>query len=169
VEGLQFSGYLLCIQAWSLGVVVNSLQLHISSPWLIPCCEFAFLLDECTVSAEQCAYLGSTVIFTFGDLFSLSAFPIHVVIKYVSRIASWISGSFQSTSILVRTSITWLGVWGRDHRNHAHAIKVWQIYICANWLHCTISNLALRRSAMIVRRCIWQIYLRSEEVCKRYI
>ena len=27
LEGLQFSGYLLCTQAWSLGVVVNSLQL----------------------------------------------------------------------------------------------------------------------------------------------
>ena len=28
-----------------------------------------------------------------------------------------------------RTSSTWLVVWGQDHRNYAHSIKVWQIYI----------------------------------------
>ena len=53
------------------------------------------------------------------------------------------------------TSTTWLVVWGRDHRNHVHTIKVWRIYIYiyththtnTNWQHCTISSLVLRRSA----------------------
>ena len=54
-----------------------------------------------------------------------------------------------------QTSTTWLVVWGQDHRNHAHAIKVWRIYIHtyihtnANWLCCMNSSLALRRSAII--------------------
>ena len=56
------------------------------------------------------------------------------------------------------TSTTWLVVWGRDHRNCAHTIikcdrYIYYIYIYiyihsnANWLHCTISSLALRHSA----------------------
>ena len=50
-----------------------------------------------------------------------------------------------------QTSTTWLVVWGRNHRNRAHAIKVWQMYIHTNaiWLHCTISSLALRHSAKV--------------------
>ena len=58
-----------------------------------------------------------------------------------------------------RTSTTWLVVWGRDHRNRANAIKsVTDIYIyiyiyiqTRDWLHCTVSSPALRRSAIITR------------------
>ena len=51
------------------------------------------------------------------------------------------------------TSTTWPVFWGREHRNYAHAIKVWwiNIYIHTNMnrLHCsTISSLAPRRSAI---------------------
>ena len=51
-----------------------------------------------------------------------------------------------------QTSTTLLVVWGRDHRNCAHPIKVWRIYTHTNatWLHCTNSNLALRCSAIIL-------------------
>ena len=56
-----------------------------------------------------------------------------------------------------RISTTCLIVWGRDHRNCTHAIKVWRIYIYiyiyihtnASWPHCTISSLELRRSAIM--------------------
>ena len=75
-----------------------------------------------------------------------------------------------------RTSTTWLVVWGRDHRNRAHVIKVWRIYIYiyiyihtnASWLRCTISSLALRRSA-ITRNTHAQSMPRAEEypeICK---
>ena len=61
-----------------------------------------------------------------------------------------------------RTSTTWLVVWGQDHRNRAHAVKVWWIYIHtyihihtnATWLHCTIISLALRRLEINVCKCV---------------
>ena len=55
-----------------------------------------------------------------------------------------------------QTGTMWLVVLGWDHRNHDHAIKVWQIYIYiytyihtnTKWLHCMISSLTLRCSAI---------------------
>ena len=49
-----------------------------------------------------------------------------------------------------QTNTMWLVVWGQDHRNRTHTIKVWQIYIQTRtdytaWL----GSLALRRSAMV--------------------
>ena len=39
------------------------------------------------------------------------------------------SRTITSQSPRGQTSTAWLVVWGRDYRNRAHAIKVWQIYI----------------------------------------
>ena len=60
--------------------------------------------------------------------------------------------SITSWSPRGQTSTKWLVVWGRDHRNRPHTIKVWQIYIYiytnASRLQCMISSLVLRCSAI---------------------
>ena len=109
-----------------------------------------------TLAVSLCFHFCSLAQRTAPALFQLSHKLFHTSIASCTM---WPLLHFGSRTIFFTRwsppgwfSTTWLVVWGRDHRNCAHAIKVWRIYIYiytnANWPHCTISSLTLRRSAM---------------------
>jgi len=119
---------------WGLNVlpVSTTLSLHTSLfPQFVRLFLLGFIRSSDAVSLRfrfrslaRSRLICSALARSFSHVHHLLVGPVATLLHFGSRTIS-----FTHRLPSDRTSTTWLVVWERDHRNHAHAIKVCQIYI----------------------------------------
>ena len=85
---------------------------------------------------------------SFSHVHHLLVGPVATLLHFSSRTIS-----FTHRLPSDRTSTTWLVVWERDHRNHAHAIKVCRIYIYTYMYIHTYIQTRTDNTAWLVASC----------------